>query len=170
MRDNLEDTFRMFDEYLKSKDLNIVRGLTIAIELEMKSRNYYQTKSNEMKNLNGKILLSFLANEELSHLKMLERVKRNLEASNKWIEIEEITPREMGKPRLFEGKQTEPKIKATSSDKDILLAAMSAERKSEEYYHRMSQKIKDVKGKDLFQTLAKFERTHYKTIRELLKP
>ena len=166
----MEDTLRMFDEYLKSKDLNIVRGLTIAIELEMKSRNYYQTKSNEMKNLNGKMLLGFLANEELSHLKVLERVKRNLEASNKWIEIKEISPREMGKPRLFEGKHTEPRIKASSSDKDILLAAMSAERKSEEYYRRMSQKIKDVKGKNFFQTLAKFERTHYETIRELLKP
>jgi len=76
----------------------------------------------------------------------------------------------MGKPRLFEGKQTEPRIEATSSDKDTLLAAMSAERESEEYYRRMSEKIKDLKGKDFFQTLAKFERTHYETIRELLKP
>lgn len=166
----MEDTFRMFDEYLKSKDLNIVRGLNIAIELEMKSRNYYQAKSDEMKNLNGKMLLKFLANEELSHLKVLEHVKRKLETGNKWIEIKEISPREMGKPRLFEGKQTEPRIEATSSDKDTLLAAMSAERKSEEYYRRMSEKIKDVKGKDFFQTLAKFERTHYETIRELLKP
>lgn len=165
----MEDTFGMFDEYLKSKDLNIVRGLNIAIELEIKSRNYYQTKSIEMKNLNGKIILDFLANEELSHLKALERVKRNLEASNKWIEIKGISPREMGKPRLFEGKQTEPRIKGTSSDRDILLAAMSAERKSEEYYRRMSEKIKDVKGKGFFETLAKFERRHYETIREFLK-
>ena len=160
----------MFDEYLKSKDLNIVRGLNIAIELEIKSRNYYQAKSNEMKNLNGKMLLSFLANEELSHLKVLERVKRKLQTGNKWIDIKEISPREMGKPRLFEGKQTEPRIEASSSDRDTLLAAMSAERRSEEYYRKMSEKIKDAKGKNFFQTLAKFERTHYETIKELIKP
>lgn len=168
--DDLEDTFRMFDKYLKSKDLNIVRGLTVAIELEMKSRSYYQAKSNEMNNLNGKTLLHFLANEELSHLKMLEHVKRRLEAGDKWLALSEIKPREMGKPRLFEGKQTEPRIKATSTDKDILLAAMSAERKSEEYYSRMSEKIKDTKGKSFFQSLARFERTHYETLKELLKP
>lgn len=164
----MEDMLRMFDEYLKSKDLNIVRGLTIAIELEMKSRYYYQAKSNDMRSQTGKMLLNFLANEELSHLNILENVKRNLEANNKWIETREISRREMAKPRLFEGKQTEPRMDSTSADKDILLAAMSAERRSEEYYLRMSEKVRDLKGKSFFEALAKFERRHYETIRGFL--
>jgi rubrerythrin len=80
-----------------------------------------------------------------------------------------IKPSEMAKPRLFEGKQTEPRIKASSSDNDILLAAMTAERKSEEYYNKMSERIKDSKGKTFFKTLAEFEKVHYNTIRELIK-
>lgn len=166
----MEDMFTLFDEYLQSKDLNIVRGLTIAIELEVKSRNYYLSKFNEMENLNGKTLLRFLADEELAHLRILERVKRNLEANKKWIDLKKIDAKEMGKPRLFEGMLTEPIIKVTSSDEDLLLAAMSAERKSEEYYARMAGKVSDEKGKGFFQTLAKFERRHYELIRALLKP
>lgn len=166
----IEETFSMFDEYLRSKDLNIVRGLTIAIELEIKSRNYYQAKSIEIKSPAEKMLLQFLANEELMHLKVLENVKRNLEKNNRWIDIKEISPGEMGKPHLYEGKWTEPRIEIDPTDEDILLAALSAERKSEEYYHRMSDKVKDKKGKNFFETLARFEKTHYETIKEFLKP
>lgn len=164
----METTFRVFDEYLKSKDLNIVRGLTIAIELEMKSRQYYQSKMNEIKNQTGRSLLSFLANEELAHLKILEDVKQKMEGNKKWIEIKEINPREIPKPRLFDGKQTEPRIEFASNDRDILLAAMNAERKSEEYYARMSSRTKDLKGKGFFETLARFEKDHYDTIRGFL--
>jgi rubrerythrin len=165
----LEDVFSIFDEYFQSKELNIVRGLTIAMELEIKSRTYYQTKSNEIENQTGKALLLFLANEELSHMKIVERAINNLKANNKWIDIKMIKPSELAKPRLFEGKQTEPRIKASSSDNDILLAAMTAERKSEEYYNKMSERIKDSKGKTFFKTLAEFEKVHYNTIRELIK-
>jgi rubrerythrin len=165
----LEDVFSIFDGYLQSKELNIVRGLSIAMELEIKSRTYYQTKSSDIKSQTGKALLRFLANEELSHIKIVERAIKNLKANNKWIEIKEIKPSEMAKPRLFEGKQTEPRIETSSSDKDLLLAAMTAERKSEEYYQRMAEGINDIKGKTFFETLAEFEKTHYNTIRELLE-
>jgi rubrerythrin len=165
----LEDVFSIFDAYFRSKELNIVRGLTIAMELEIKSRTYYQTKSNEMENQTGKALLLFLANEELSHMKIVEKAINNLKANNKWINIKTIKPYEMAKLHLFEGKHTEPRIKASSSDNDILLAAMTAERKSVEYYNKMSERIKDAKGKTFFKTLAEFEKIHYNTIRELMK-
>ncbi|NIM45697.1 MAG: hypothetical protein GTO54_08765 [Nitrososphaeria archaeon] len=159
----------IFDEYFKSKDLDIVRGLTIAIELEIKSRNYYQAKSSEVKNQAGKILLRFLADEELEHMKVLDQVKRKLVASNKWIEIGETSLREMERPRIFEGKPTEPRVEANSADEDILLVAMSAELRAEEYYSKMSEKVEDVEGRGFFQTLAKFEREHYEMIKELLE-
>jgi rubrerythrin len=160
----------MFDQYLKLENLDIIKALNIGVELEMKSRAFYKDKSNEVKNQSGKIILNFLATEELTHLKALQDVKKNLETNNKWMKIEEDDLRTLPIPRLFEGKQTEPKIVTSSSDKDIMSSAMDAEKKSQEFYLRMSEKIEDERGKGFFQTLAKFEKTHYEMILEIIKP
>jgi rubrerythrin len=138
----------MFDQYLKLKSLNIIKALNIGVELEVKSRAFYQAKSNEVKNQSGIIVLNFLANEELVHLKALRRVKKNLETNNKWMKIDEDDLRTLPIPKLFEGKQTEPRIVTSSSDKEIMFAAMDVEKKSQEFYLRMAEKIEIREEKD----------------------
>lgn len=164
--DILEEVFRSLDQYFASHNENIIRGITIGIELETKGRSFYLAKYDQFK----RDLFHFLAEEELKHLKALENVKEIIERNGQWVEVKELQLKFFGRPKLFQGDQTEPRITSESSHRDALLAALSVERRSEDFYNRMTDKVKDEDAKTFFTALAGFERQHFETIRTLLPP
>ena len=159
-----DEVFKSFDDYFASKNENIIKGLTVSMELETKGRTFYSTMYDQLK----MELFHFLADEELQHLKALENVKEIIERRGQWVEVRETQLKLFGKPKLFKGEQTEPRITEESSCRDALLAALSVERKSEEFYDRMTEKVKDDDAKKFFIALAGFERQHFEKIRKLL--
>lgn len=161
-KDLLEETFRSIGEYFASQNPNIVTGLTVGIELETRGRNFYMEKYEQTKSE----LLRFLADQELSHLRALENVKEIIEKRSQWSEVRAIQLKLFGRPHLFKGERTEPRISEGSTYRDILLAALSVERQSEEFYTRMAEKVKDDDAKTFFTALAGFERQHYDLIKE----
>ncbi|MDQ1280517.1 MAG: hypothetical protein QG670_1780 [Thermoproteota archaeon] len=160
----LEEVFKSLDEYFASQNDDIIKGLTIGIELETKGRSFYLAKYQEFKN----DVFNFLADDELQHLKALENVKEIIERRGQWVEVRKVQLKNLGRPKLFEGGQTEPKIADESSTRSILLAALSAESKSEEFYNRMAEKVKDEDAKKFFTALANLERRHFEIIRNQL--
>ena len=160
----LEEVFRALDEYFASGNENIIKGLTIGIDLETRGKSFYLAKYDQLK----RELFHYLADEELKHLKALEDVKEIIERRGQWVEVREMQLKLFGRPKLFKGEQTEPRITEESSYRDILLAALSVERKSEEFYNRMTEKVKDDDAKKFFTALASLERQHFETLRELL--
>ena len=160
----LEEVFKSLDEYFASQNDDIIKGLTIAIELETKGRSFYLAKYHELK----REVFNFLADDELQHLKALENVKEIIERRGQWVEVREVQLRNLGRPKLFDRGQTETRISDESSNRGILLAALSVERKSEEFYNRMMEKVEDDDAKKFFAALASLERRHFEIIRNQL--
>ena len=160
----LEEVFRSIDQYFASHNENIIKGITIGIELETKGGNFYLAAYKQF----NQELFHFLAEEELEHLKALERVQEIIENNKQWIEVREVQLKLFGRPKLFQGEQTEPRITSKSSYMDSVLAALSVERKSEDFYKSMTDKVKDEDAKTFFTALSGFERQHFETLHALL--
>lgn len=156
-----------FTEFAKTRNEYIVLGVNIGIEIEVRSRAFYQSVIKKLPP-GKKLVLKFLANEELDHLKTLIAFKTALEKNGKWIELSKNQLLKIRPPKLYVGKGSAPFIKEAASDSEIILAAMKAEKRSEQFYNRIGKKVKDLNAKSFFGILAKFERSHYNLLKGLL--
>ena len=170
MIENSETPFTAedFKLYARIKDENIVLGINIGIELEIQSRNFYQSITRKMSK-DKQFILKFLANEELDHLKTLLAFKTALQNNKKWIDLTQNQLTKIKKPKLYEGKGSIPLIKETDNDTNILLTAMRAEKRGEQFYKRVGIKVKDQRVRSFFDFLSKFERGHYTLLKNLLQ-
>ena len=156
----------MFEEFFGSKSTDTIKGVETAIDLEVRSIEYYTEKSKKIKSKTAAVLLTFIAGEEKTHLKQLEELKRSLAKNKRWISAEKL-----GKPKgpKLYGKGTEPIIEEESGDVGILLAAARSEREAKEFYEDFSSRIADKEGSRFFKKLAEFEQTHYDLFDGILK-
>jgi rubrerythrin len=164
---NTPFTAEDFTLFAKTKDEHIVRGINIGIDMETQSRKFYLSITRNIPQ-DKRFILKFLANEELDHLKTLIAFKTALQNNDKWIDLTQKQLKKIRKPKLFEGKGSIPLIKATDNDTDILLAAMRAEKRGEQFYKRIGQKVPDQRAQSFFDFLSKFERGHYNLLKSLL--
>jgi rubrerythrin len=170
MVENIETPFRAIDfiQFANTKDENIIIGINIGIEIETQSRNFYQSIARNMSQ-DKRFILKFLANEELEHIKILIAFKTALQNNGKWIDLNQKQLKKIRKPKLYEGKSSIPLIRETDKDTDILLAAMRAEKRGEQFYKRVGKKVKDKRATSFFDFLSKFERGHYTLLKNLLQ-
>lgn len=137
----------------------IEEAVALAIEREKEARNFYLEKSTEMENPKFKELYEHLANEEVKHLGYLEGYRDKKELPVITTEIpsgQSFTP-EFDTARTKVGE-------ITLGDAGILLAALRHERKSEDFYSEMANKVEDSDQKMFFTMLARYERGHYEVI------
>ncbi len=165
--DTLSLTPDDFAPFTHVVDPNIVLGLTLGMEVETRSRSYYQSAAQKLPE-DKRLILKFLANEELDHYKTLLAFKTALQQQNSWIELNPQQRRRFRLPRLFVGKRSPPYFPDDASDADIILASMTAEKKAEQFYLRVGAKVKEAKAQLFFKALARFERGHYTVLKGLL--
>jgi rubrerythrin len=157
-----------FSVFAKSCDETIVLGINIGLEIEGRSRSFYQSIQKNLPPVTT-FILKFLANEELDHIKTLLTFKTALQNNDRWIELSPKQSRRFRIPRLYEGKGGVPFIEEDASAQDIVLASMRAEKRTEQFYKRVEKKVRDPKVKMFFDFLAKFERGHYALLKGMLE-
>ncbi len=157
-----------FAAFAKTRDETIVLGINIGLEIEGRSRSFYQNILRKMPP-ETTFILKFLANEELDHVKTLLTFKTALQNNDKWIELRPKQARRIRIPRLYEGKGGVPFIEVDASARDIILASMRAEKRTEQFYKRVEKKVRDPKAQAFFNFLAKFERGHYTLLKGMLE-
>jgi rubrerythrin len=157
-----------FAAFAKTRDETIVLGINIGLEIEGRSRSFYQSILRNMPP-ETTFVLKFLANEELDHIKTLLTFKTALQNNDRWIELSPKQARRIRIPRLYEGKGGVPFIEADATARDIVLASMRAEKRTEQFYKRVEKKVRDPKAKAFFNFLAKFERGHYTLLKGVLE-
>ncbi len=157
-----------FSEFTNTRDESIVHGITIGLDLEARSRSFYQGLLKKLPP-DTAVILKLLANEELDHLKTLLAFQTALQKKNRWMTLTPQQARRIRAPRLYEGKGGVPFIEADASAQDIVLAGMRAEKRTEQFYRRVEQKVRDPKAKAFFAFLARFERGHYALLKGMLE-
>jgi rubrerythrin len=124
--------------------------LAIGIKAEIEAIAAY---SELAKNIDNYLLadrFESLANDEARHKKILE----DIYAEN-FPGKQVILPEHSGVPKVS------TTVTKENSINEILLIAMDAEKKAENYYRDLSEQMKDQNKKDLLNYLANIENGHY---------
>lgn len=123
--------------------------LSMAVKSEIDAAETYSKLNDQVKNQLLKKKLNFLLFEEKKHRSILERL------------FTQKFPKK--KPKIPE-KSFLPKIKVNIDKNttmlDIFNAAFQAEKKAEEFYSEISQKMEEEHSQKILQYLSRVERSH----------
>lgn len=143
---------------MESKDLGFIEAIDMAMEAEIKARDFYKSALEKVTHARGKDLLNQLADFEQQHYDKLDELKKSLAQDNEYITYEgtSFRPYSGSLPSEVSG----PMEPNTNPLLDILSMAIDAETKANERYLKMAEQTADPRGKDMFKKLAQEEVTH----------
>jgi rubrerythrin len=124
--------------------------LAVAVRSEVDAAGFYSKLHEKVKNELLREKLKFLIFEEEKHKKTLERL---------------FSQRFPDKVLKIPERSFLPPIKASLGDKasvlDLFEAALRAEKASEDFYKKASEKIEDEQSHKVLRYLSRVERSHY---------
>lgn len=150
---------------LTAKNLNVNRGIDIALKVERRGRSFYASNAKLIQNIEIKRFIEFLAGEEDKHISILAEVKVSLKKRGIWLDATEnpkIVRKILEDLRVFKGKAGKEVREA--GDVTVILNALKTEKDLVEFYEKFAHNIKDHGGRKFFLKLADWERTHYQLL------
>lgn len=145
---------------LSAPDLDVVRGIEVAMEIEERGRRFYLEKSRSVSEP-LRPFMKFLAEQEREHENSLDGLKKALRSVKLWIRL----PRSEVQAPLkdFSAFKRHPGDEHKDNVQEIqsLLMAMRMERKTREFYVKFANSIKSPEGRAFFGALADWEKSHY---------
>jgi rubrerythrin len=150
---------------LTAKNLNVARGIDIALKVERRGRSFYARNAKSIQNIEIKRFIEFLAGEEDKHISILSEVKVSLKKRGIWLDATEnpkILRNILEDLRVFKAKAGKEIREA--GDVTVILNALKTEKDLIEFYEKFAHHIKDPSGRMFFFKLADWERTHYQLL------
>ena len=141
---------------------NIIKALKTAIRIEKEGLRAYLKLAKETKDETSKNMFIILADDELTHLEILQEQLEEHAENNKWkkVQIEESQIQKI-MPKIGEN-MIKRKGKEGIEQIDALKVAIQMEKDSMAFYTQQMNDIDDTAMKDLFRILAEMEEAHYK--------
>lgn len=148
---------------LAAPDLDVVRGIEVAMSIEERGRRFYSEKSRTVSEP-LRPFMKFLAEQEREHGNSLEGLKNTLRSVKLWVKL----PRSEVQAPLkdFSAFRRHPGDEHKENVQDIqsLLMAMQMEKKTREFYLKFADNLKNPDGKAFFSSLADWEKSHYELL------
>jgi rubrerythrin len=151
----------------------VLEGLDRGIQSELAAYVFYKKALAVCSNDRVKSILTWLADEERTHYRVLEREYDSLVRSEKWVSYNDIM-REAGLPDLDEKMQEvhEDFLKEVDENitpKRILEIGLMLEERACALYQGLAHATEDPAGKETYEFLGRFEQGHVDRIREVMK-
>ena len=147
-----------------------MKAIEIALENELRERDFYIMQSERTKNPVGKKMFTAIAEDENEHYEKLKSIHQNLENSGKWptdvsVVIKDTDLREVlnNLPNLAEKTSD-----ATSDDKEAIKIAIDFEKKAHLFYSDLVKKASHPQEKSFFEHLADIEWEHVLSLQDTL--
>jgi rubrerythrin len=145
-----------------------LNALEVALNNEMREREFYLKHAKRTKNPQGKAMFQHIAEEELEHHDMLRKLHEKWMKQEKW---PETLPLEVKKTRVKDVLKdlVQRAGKLPERDEDDLKAVQAAidfEAKGAAYYAELRDAVSDPKEKAFFDLLASIERDHYLSLKD----
>ncbi len=150
---------------LSSPNLDIVKAVEVAIEIEKMGKQFYEYYA-EKADPEARMFLEFLAKEKEKHIEILKELRASLKLRNAWIELKQDREIE----GMLENLQVfKEKLEIKVESVDMIMKCIENEKKTREFYERLAENVKSEEGRKFFQALAKWEDSHYKLLGRILK-
>lgn len=143
---------------MNNKNIGVLTAIEIALEAELKAKEFYLNAVKKTSNERGKNLLQQLSDFEQNHYDKLKELKTSLKEKGEFIEYEgtKLTSFKSTVPSEVQGKIETNKDEVLH----ILSMAIDAETKAYERYNKMANETTDSRGKAMFLKLADEETFH----------
>lgn len=140
-----------------------------AMEVEKQGHRFYSTMSAKAKSPLAKEIFTWLAQDEVGHLKTLEDLAPKYEDGAFWENEEIFLPylRRFSASEIFPSpSRLEEVLKRDNSDLEALDLAIEAEERFAEYFHKAAAQARTEDGKEAFTWLAGEEDRHARVLKE----
>lgn len=145
------------------EDFSGFEVIRAAMEVEKKGHQFYATMAEAAKSEIAKEIFTWLAQDEVQHLKTLEDLVPKYQDGAFWEAEEEFLPylRRFSDQEIFPSAESlKAVIEADDSDLKALDLAIEAEEKFAEYFHKAEASARTQEGKEAFSWLAAEEDRH----------
>lgn len=140
-----------------------LKGLKIAIQMEIDGKDYYLKASNNSKTEPGKKLLASLAVEEDSHRQKFEEIYDTMQKKGNWPTPDYKSSESKKNGTTFSIATNKTKIGLTDNDTELsaVQIAMDMENKTYDYYKNQANFSTYDAEKRFYDKIAAEERGHY---------
>lgn len=146
-----------------------LNALEVALNNEMKEREFYLKNAERTKNALGKAMFKQIADDELEHYERLKQLKIEWEKKGIWPETLPLIVKETDIKEILTKFLQKVDQTATGDDDDLqaIRTAIDFEQKGAEFYRRLRDAVTDKKEKDFFDLLATIEYEHYLSLKDV---
>ncbi len=126
-----------------------------AMQMEKDGEDYYRQLAQQTENKGLKTILSMLADEEVKHYNVIEKMKTEKP------QMVETTILSNANNVFAQLKESDEKFDSDIEQKELYIKAQDIEKESQDFYTEKANEVKEEYQKVLFLRLAEEEKRHY---------
>ena len=145
-----------------------LNALEIALNNEMREREFYLKNAKRTKNPIGKAMFQQIADEELDHYERLKELHEKWEKKEAWPETVPLKVKDTVVKDILKDvvKSVDETAQTDEDDLDAVRTAIDFEAKGEAFYAKLRDEATDPKEKAFFDLLSRIEHEHYLSLKE----
>lgn len=149
---------------------DVSNALRVALKMEADGIEMYEKAAQKCSNTLGKKMFLGLAEDEKSHIRMIEEIAKSQGLSAALEEARSGTPRERIKTIFSQARdEIVEEVASTADDIMALKTALGMEKESHEFYRKAAGETSCVDESALFERLAKEENEHFGVLQNTLE-
>jgi rubrerythrin len=145
-----------------------MNALEVALNNEMREREFYLKNAKRTKNALGKAMFQQIADDELEHYERLNQLHKNWKKKQKWPETLPLKVKDTHVKDILAGlvKKVEKTSKGDADDLEAVRTAIDFEAKGAKFYAGLRDSVSNAKEKAFFDLLAGIENEHYLSLKD----
>lgn len=149
---------------------NRIKSIEIALENELKERDFYLEQSNRTQNPVGKKMFASIAEDEDEHYNRLKEIHEELSGQGKWPETISVKVKGTNIRNVLNDvlKGVDRTIPSDADDKEAVKVAIDFETKGYNFYSNLRDSAETGAEKDFFDCLASIENEHLSSLKDTL--
>ncbi|MBU2511196.1 ferritin family protein [bacterium] len=147
-----------------------VKTIEIALENELRERDFYLRQSKKTDNPIGKKMFETIAQEENDHYNKLKMIHKELESKGTWPEDVSIVVADTNIQEVLKELPSiaDKTFDSTADDKEAIRVAIEFEKQAHLFYINLKNKADDKKEMSFFDHMAKIEWEHMQSLQDTL--
>ena len=147
-----------------------VKSIEIALENELKERDFYQNCSDKTDNPVGKKMFAILADEEWDHYQRLQEIHERLSKRGTWPETVSAVVKDTNIREAINSipAKADNAASATTSDLEAVKIGIEFETQGHKFYRGLAEAAETKAEKDFFSKLAAIEYEHLTSLKDSL--
>ena len=150
------------------KEQENLNALEVALNNEMREREFYLKNAERTKNSVGKAMFNQIASEELEHYERLKEIHERWEKNEKWPETVPLKVKDTIIKNVLEDSVKSVDTMPEKDDDDLkaIQTAIDFEAKGASHYAQLRDNVADPKEKEFFNLLSTIEHEHYLSLKD----